>query len=148
MPGPLSDCYVLAPVRSREAVAALLDFFAPVRSPVWDTNEPPTQLAGFEGVATEARLVDFLVRSSSLACTLYFRCIDPSVDPIAEHAVVSFNEDGSLILGLSGPETAGPAMLGLLEGLSEESGYWTVEEAPPLSRVDFRARRASRRERC
>jgi hypothetical protein len=144
VPGPLSDCYVLAAHRSYETLAAFLELYAPVRVPLWNTNEPPIRLAGFKGVATESRLVDFLVVRPAWACTLYFRCTHPSVSLRAEFSIVSFNDDGSLILGLSGPEIDGSALLGSLERLSNESGYWTIEEAPASSRTEFRAKRARR----
>ena len=142
--GPLADCYVLSPVRSREVVMTFLERHAPIRVPAWDTKESPSQLDGFVGESTEARLLEFLQGQPSLECTLYFRCIQQRPETVAEFAMVSFNGDGSLIFGLSGHEGAGPGLLLDLEKLSHQSGYWTVEEAPACSRTEFEMMRARR----
>ena len=91
------DCYVLAPVRSAVLASRFPDEFLPDREPSFDTNDPIEVLS----LSPDA---DFDIQCTVLGLndaeeyTFYWRSIQET-NPL--HAILAFNSDGSLGLGLS-----------------------------------------------
>jgi len=138
MPGPMSDCYVLAPDRSAYLALKFLDQFVPFREPTWDAADPVDVLgvspdSSFEGI------LEFLEQHVDRDYSMYLRNTGAG-SPY--YAILAYREDGSVIFGLSGDEDEQAALelLGRLEGFAGSAGYWSVEEAPAGSRGEFRAR--------
>lgn len=141
MPGPLYDCYVLAPRRSSEIAAQFLNHFMPERRPQFEATDPH-QVLGVAQDATDEETLRFLESDPTRAYSMYWtnrRAGSPY------NAIVSFTEDGCLILGLSPSyDDEEPLAIRALEQLkvfAESSlGYVGVEEAPALSRRAFVSR--------
>jgi hypothetical protein len=119
-----------------------LQAFMPDASPSWHPNDPSDVLGAPPG-ATLAQLTQFLQARPGLAYTLYFSN-NASGPPY--HAMLCYCEDGALILGLSGNESApaARALLDRLEAHAGSKGYWSIEEAPPASAHEFTTRARQR----
>lgn len=93
----LTDCYVLAPFRSAVLASRFADAFLPEREPSFDPNDPSEVL----GVSRDLSL-DELITGLSLDQNAEYRFYWRSnrlTEP--QHAILAFNSDGSLVLGLS-----------------------------------------------
>ena len=136
MSGPQCDCYVLAPNRSAILTMAFLNRFLPERSPLWDPDDP-AEVVGVSARATEAEILQFLESQPSQSYAMYWsnrQSGPPST------AILAFNRDGSVLLGLSCEEDEHLAstLLRELEAFSGTGqGYWGVEEAPVVSKAEF-----------
>jgi len=91
------DCYVLSPVRSAHLATRFLDSFLPDREPSFDADDP-SEVLGLPSGASLDVCCTFLVDNPTTEYTLYWRS-SATDDP--RHAIVAFNSDGSLVLGLS-----------------------------------------------
>ncbi len=140
MPGPMSDCYVLAPDRSAAVALRFLTMFVPENTLACEPGDPADAL----GISADSGVVGiaaFLAEHPDRSYCLYFT---NSTKRSPYFAILSYGEDGSLVLGLSGDEepAAARALLGRLEHFAGSTGYWSVEEAPAGSRREFLSRRA------
>jgi hypothetical protein len=141
MPGPLSDCYVLAPRRSAEIAVQFLEHFMPERRPLFDPADPH-EVLGLPKDSTDEEILSFLESNPTCAYSMYW---SNRRDGAPYHAIVSFTHDGCLILGLS-PSYDDEEALALdalmqLEKFSASSlGYVSVEEPPAISREAFLSR--------
>jgi len=138
MPGPMNDCYVIAPSRSAYLALEFLKHFVPSHEPTWDETDPAEVL----GVARNASLEDvleFLEQNVEREYTMYLRNRE-STSPY--FAILAYLDDGALIFGLSGDdeEQATLRMLDQLERFAGFRGYWGFEEPPAISREEFLAR--------
>lgn len=98
--GPMADCYVLAPSRRSEVAREFLNQFMPRHTPTWD----PSDLVEVLGVPRDSgrnEIFDFLERNSQAGYSLYLRNAH-SDSPY--YAILTYCEDGCLILGLSTQE--------------------------------------------
>ena len=135
MPGPLSDCYVLSPDRSAAAALRFLDEFVPERSLACEPDDASEVLSIPLG-SSVADAMGFLGRHPDRSYLMYFR---NTAERSPYFAILSYGEDGSLVLGLSGDEdpAAASTLLRRLESFAGSMGYWSVEEAPAASRHEF-----------
>jgi hypothetical protein len=115
-----------------------LDVFVPENSLACDP-EDPTDVLGISPGSNIADITAFLAEHPDRSCCMYF---SNSTKCTPYFAILSYGEDGSLILGLSGDEdpAAASALLRRLELFAGSTGYWSVEEAPEGSRREFLSR--------
>lgn len=136
MSGPLCDIYVMAPRRAADLAFDFLDRFLPEHKAEWDPTDPADVL-GVSRHATVAEILTYLESHPTSHYTLYWsnlRSAGPSF------AILAFNSDGSLVLGLSCKEAENLArrfLADLEEFAGGSRGYWGVEEAPAGSRAEF-----------
>ena len=144
MPGPLYDCYVLAAHRSAEIAVRFLDEFMPERRPSFDADDPP-EVLGLPRGCTVSEVLQFLEANPTCAYSMYWS--NERTGP-PYNAVVSFTEDGCLILGLSSAYDdeeilAHQTLSELKEFTASCWGYAGVEEPPALSGEAFVSRAQS-----
>jgi hypothetical protein len=149
MPGPLYDCYVLAPRRSAQIAVQFLDYFMPERRPLFDAKDPH-EVLGVPEDSTDEEVLRFLASNPSHAYSMYW---SNRRDGRPYQAIVSFTEDGCLILGLSpaydDEEALALQTLEQLKRFSESSlGYVGFEEPPAVSREAFVSRADSELVQC
>jgi hypothetical protein len=139
MPGPLFDCYVLAPERTADWAERFLDEFLPERTPSFEESDPSEVLGLPKGI-TITELFRFLEEHPQTDYRMYWQhtaCIEPY------HAHLAFNPDGSLVLGLS-PYTddhldKARHYLRRMEAFAGTGpGLLFCEEPAPGTREDFR----------
>lgn len=138
MPGPLSDCYVLTPRRAAEIVVQFLEHFMPDRRPLFDAKDPH-EVLGVPKDSTDEEIFMFLESNPTRAYSMYW---SNRRDGSPYHAIVSFTEDGCLILGLSPSyddeeALARQALMQLKKFSASSLGYVSVEEPPAISREAF-----------
>jgi hypothetical protein len=136
MAGPMCDCYVLAQSRSAETALAFLDRFLPQREPTWDPADPADVLGIPAGVSV-ADILDFLVSHPAKSYTFYWSNVRSEAP---YYAILAFNQDASLVLGLSCEEESQQAERWLAEMrafTSSDHGYWGLEEPPAGSSKEF-----------
>ena len=138
MPGPLIDCYVLAPERSATLAMAFLDRFVPHRIPLFDPEDPSEVLGLPKAIFLDDVLI-FLETNRNCKYRMYWTNSD-NQEPY--HAILSFNADSSLVLGLSpcvdGKESTAFEYLKLMKYFAgASSSIWGVEMPPPASREEF-----------
>ena len=135
----ISDCYVLAPSRSSRLSQAFMDEFVPSRVSTFDPSDPVDVLGVSEGYSP-SDLLSHLETNTTVSYSLYYRNTE---NQPPYYAILAYNNDGSLILGLScdEDETSAREMLGRLEAFAGSFGYWGVEEAPTISQVEFEDRK-------
>jgi len=143
LPEALIDCYVLAPERSAAVATGFLERFLPQREPRWQPEDVARALGTAPG-ETEQQVMTRLQDHAGAAYRLYWR--NPTgASPY--YAIVAFNSDGSLVLGLSLADAteAGVCLVAMEEQVGSEFSYWTREEPPVGSEREFcaRARRAT-----
>src|SRR5262245_11208705 len=97
MPGPLYDCYVLAPERSADLAERFLDHFLPDREALFDPGDP-SEVLGIGRDWPVRDVLRFLDANPEHAYRMYWRN-RKAARPF--NAIVAFEADGSLILGLS-----------------------------------------------
>ena len=141
MPGPLYDCYVLAPLRSAEIAIRFLSHFMPERRPSFDPADPH-EVLGVPRDSTDEEVFRFLESNVTRAYSMHWSN-RRSGSPY--NAIVSFTVDGCLILGLSpsydDEEVLARQTLRELKQFAASSlAYAGVEEAPAMSRADFVSR--------
>jgi hypothetical protein len=136
--GGFSDCYVLAKNRTSETAFGFLEKFASNSEPCWDPIDPIEVIGSPEGLTIQ-QLTHFLELRPNLDYSMYFR---NQSNAAPYYSILTYNPDGSLILGLSGDpnESCAIELLRELELYSGTQGYWTVEEAPVSSAEEFLAR--------
>lgn len=134
------DVYVLMTARTAESVERFLDRFVPHREPSTEeyrvpqfADEPTTVF--FESM----ELVAYCVAQHDVAHGIYWRNLD-DCDPF--HAMVFFTSDGGMVLGLSVVANPDRWLGDLLSMIGGEIGYWTFEEPPPDSILEFKDRAA------
>jgi hypothetical protein len=140
MPGLLFDCYVLAPERTAKFALRFLDRFLPEREPSFALEDPAEVLSLPPSSPIEDVLL-YLEQHPTSAYSMYWRSRSGS-DPY--HAIVAFNDDGSLVLGLSPatddhPDVARGYLRDLERYAGTEPGLLLFEQPPPDSRADFEA---------
>lgn len=91
------DCYVLSPVRSALVATRFLDSFLPDRERSFAASDP-TEVLGLSSDAAFDKIYAYLVGNPQTEYTFYWRSTS-SDDP--RHAILAFNADGTLVLGLS-----------------------------------------------
>ncbi len=91
------DCYVLSPVRSALIAMRFLDSFLAEREPSFAASDP-TEALGLSSDTALDGIFAHLAGNPQTEYTFYWRSTS-SDDP--RHAVLAFNADGTLILGLS-----------------------------------------------
>jgi hypothetical protein len=91
------DCYVLSPVRSAPVVTRFLDSFLPDRVPSFAASDPSDVLGLSPNITLEG-ICTHLAAKPEAEYTFYWRSTSTG-DPL--HAIVAFNADGTLVLGLS-----------------------------------------------
>jgi hypothetical protein len=144
MPGPLYDCYVLAPRRSAEIAARFLDRFIPERRPSFDPDDPH-QVIGVPQGSTVEEVLRFLESNPTVPYTMYWS--NERAGP-PYNAILSFTEDGCLILGISpsydhDEVLARQTLAELKQFAASSQGYASVEEPPAGSRQEFLSRAES-----
>jgi hypothetical protein len=147
MPGPLYDCYVLATHRCSEIAVRFLDQFMPERRPSFHADDPAEAL-GLPRSSTFSEVLQFLEANPTRAYSMYWS--NERAGP-PYNAVLSFTEDGCLILGLSSAyddqEILAHQTLSELKEFAESCwGYTGVEEPPAGSRNEFVSRVQSQAE--
>jgi hypothetical protein len=138
MPGPLIDCYVLAPERSAKLAMAFLDRFVPDRDPSFDPNEPSEVLGLPKGTFLDD-VLSFLETNKDSEYRMYWSNSEKQ-EPY--HALLAFNADSSLVLGLSpcvdDKESTAIEYLKLMKDFAgTNSSIWGVEMPPPASCEEF-----------
>jgi len=117
---------------------AFLNTFVPLREPTFDPSDPAETLGLAKDYAFN-QIPDHLENNVACHYSWHFRNTRNEPPYIA---ILAYNDDGSLILGLSGDEEEAAALnlLGRLEAFAGSRGYWGVEEPPQCSRRRFLAR--------
>lgn len=138
MAGPLYDCYVLAPERNAEWALRLLNRFVPAREPCFDPSDP-VDVLGLPVSSSVEDALRYLERNITVAYSMYWRNLDHG-EP--RHAMLSFNADGSLVVGLSVADDDSGDLpreyLGKLKDFAgTKGGLFLFEHPPPLSREEF-----------
>ena len=94
---PLTDCYVLAPFRSALLASRFPDAFVPDREPSIKSADPH-EVLGISPDLSFDELITGLSLDEIAEYTFDWRSTRPT-EP--QHAMLAFNQDGSLVLGLS-----------------------------------------------
>lgn len=146
MPGPLIDCYVLAPARSAQLAELFLERFVPERSPSFEADDP-AQVLGVSPDTSPEAVMAFLVENPTIEYWMYW---NNERDALPSNALVAFNDDGSLVFGLAAayddePHVALVTLAAMKRLVGSSCGYTTVEQAPASSRVEFLARASADR---
>ena len=141
MPGPLIDCYVLAPARSAALARQFLDKFLPNRVPSFDAMDPVDVL----GLADDSSLSDILESLAAQPTTAYSMYWRNAEEEPPYAGLLAFTGDGALILGLSPCEddrvSEAASWIELMKQFADtDLAYWGVEEAPAESSSSFRRR--------
>src|SRR5688572_9673285 len=97
MPGPLFDCYVLAPERTTKLVLEFLQRFLPEREESF-VPEDPAEVLGLPRASSVEEALHHLEQHPSASYTFYW---SNRLGGGPYHAIAAFNDDGSLVLGLS-----------------------------------------------
>ena len=91
------DCYALSPVRSPLTATRFLDSFLPDRKPSFAASDPSDVLGLSPDVSLD-NIFAYLAGNPPTEYTFYWRSTS-SGDP--RHAILAFNDDGSLVIGVS-----------------------------------------------
>ena len=91
------DCYVLSPVRSSQIATRFLDLFLPDREPSFATSDP-SEVLNLPSDTSLDTIFAYLANNPQTEYTFYWRSMSSS-DP--RNAMLVFNADGSLIVGVS-----------------------------------------------
>lgn len=141
MPGPLIDCYVLAPERSKGLVLRFLEEFLPQREASFEPVDPYEAL-GLDPEEQIDTALEYLEEFPEADYSFYWKNRSEGA-PL--HGFVCFNSDGSLILGLS-PSTdddhsvALEYLRAMQTFVGTQVGLICVESPPPGSRSEFLSR--------
>ena len=132
---PLSDCYVIAPNRSAEYAMKFLDEFIPLRRITWDPSFSGEEL-GVSPTLSFEEILEHLEHNPESGIALYFWTTQSSPP---WQAMLRFNGDGSLILGLScdNEEGAESELLGRMEDFIGSAGCCLTEDPPARSREEY-----------
>jgi len=139
VPGFL-DCYVLAPSRTARSAEDFLDNFLPERTQSFDSMDP-AEVLGIPLISTLRDVLLFLEDHPALEYRMYWR---NTQDAEPYHAHLSFNTDGTLILGLSvcdnhKPDVAEQFLRQLESFAGTGRGVLAWETPPPGNEDAFRA---------
>lgn len=134
------DVYVLAGDRSGTTVQRFLRQFgdgmeeAAAEYPMPQFADMPTKV-----YSKLTELVAYLAQETSVVYSVYFR--KDRIGEAVRNAMLKFTSDGRLIVGLTvyAPDTSelGTYLKELSAIVEGGYGYWTVEEPPPSSAVQF-----------
>ena len=141
MPGPLVDCYVLAPERSAAVASLFLERFLPKRVPLFDSLDPSEVL----GLPADSSLSDVLEHLEAQADTQYSMYWRNALEEPPYYGLLAFTADGALILGLSPcaddrMSEAERWIEAMKESTVSDTAYWGVEEPPVETSSEFRSR--------
>lgn len=124
------DLYVLASERTAALCASFLNEFAPQREQSADeylfSDGHVEQLA--------AKAIEHCIADAAAEQAIYFRVLLGGTN----HAMLFFNSDGSVVLGISVAHRAAEWFDKLAAFTGSAEGYMTVEEPPPHTASEFR----------